>query len=556
MRSNIIIFCALFALSLATVSCFAQKRGKFGPLVERVVRDASTMSQYAIDFETGELLTPPSGADLKAESKQVSDWLQETGADMIVETRDGAYGRLQGLLPLSGTFAMPLKNEDWGRITPDELRNFARLYQSGSSGTDFLTAGAADEKLPSTFGFRTREGGLGIMEITSFTQNPPGVAIGYRMILAPLAASETAAPATQLPVPSAAAAQASPEFAGVRQASPRLTSTQPASAEPAGMRSSSPAPAGAAGGVAPGAAAETFRIWIAASEDPEQAKRLKHALEAEGYRPVDIVRKNGRAVALVGSYPSQKAAAEELYALEAEKGYKAEGLIAGDREIIVTPAPRPAAKSSMAPASAASAATSEAAPNSASDRRTTAAASPSMSASSSAETAALIIESRPEGQNHSRYKEFSGNWMDSNRPPDKAKSSASGLTPQEKCGSRKVSLPVPVGQAAARFSPGFSAPGHYYVYVTWPRAGNATAVSFVTRHASGEAVKVLTQDGWGMTGENNADRWIPLGDFDFKAGSDQYVELRVGPDAKEVDTRNMGQAMSDAVRFSEKPLGD
>lgn len=170
----------------------------------------------------------------------------------------------------------------------------------------------------------------------------------------------------------------------------------------------------------------------------------------------------------------------------------------------------------------------------------------------------IIVESRREGQNYDRYKEVEGAWMDSQTPPAVAKSSASGLTDPTKCGSRKFLFSGQNGDipplAAARFSPMLAAPGHYYVYATWPRAANVAPVTYTVKHAKGEDKKVLSQNGRGIDG--NANSWHLLGDYDFTPSPDQYVEVRIGQDAKRVDASNYGQVYSDAVRFSSQPISD
>ena len=119
-----------------------------------------------------------------------------------------------------------------------------------------------------------------------------------------------------------------------------------------------------------------------------------------------------------------------------------------------------------------------------------------------ATAADIIVESRSEGQNYSSYKELSGKWLDSNNPPETSKSNADGLSPQT-IGSRKTTIPRYTSGsktdiiAAARFTPAIDAVGDYHVYVTFPRAANATPVRYVIHHAKGEDTKEITQDGWG-----------------------------------------------------------
>lgn len=174
----------------------------------------------------------------------------------------------------------------------------------------------------------------------------------------------------------------------------------------------------------------------------------------------------------------------------------------------------------------------------------------------------LIIESGLQGHNSSQYKELSGKWIDSRIPAQVAKSTAPGLSPPGTCPTRANRFCGPnivtSGPAIARFSPQFSAPGHHYIYVTWPRGANATPVRYVVKYKGGEtATKKLTQNGWGAgEKECNAGTWISLGDYDFDAGDDQYVEVHVEPDVKPLEQDWYGQVYADAVRFTDKALKD
>jgi hypothetical protein len=173
----------------------------------------------------------------------------------------------------------------------------------------------------------------------------------------------------------------------------------------------------------------------------------------------------------------------------------------------------------------------------------------------------IIIESRAEGKNYQWYKELAGNWVDSQVPPQTAKSSAIDLTPQGTCGSRKFAFLDSTGsnrrpeQAAASFSPVFSEAGRYHVYATWPRAANAGPVYYTIKHAGGETTKSVSQDGWGRTsGISNANKWFYLGEYEFKAGDGQGVVLSVDLSVQPMDPTNFGQAYADAVRFTTTPL--
>lgn len=175
----------------------------------------------------------------------------------------------------------------------------------------------------------------------------------------------------------------------------------------------------------------------------------------------------------------------------------------------------------------------------------------------------LVIESRAQGKNNSCYKEIEGLWTDAQFPPYRSKSSAPGLTEPAKCGSRKF---VFMGEganpqnppASVRFSPQFTSPVHLYVYATWPSGASATPVTYVIKHAKGDTRVTVTQDGWAdITGSSNSNLWVLIGDYDFSAGADQHVELRVDPGvatAQDARGKHYGQVYADAVRFTSEPI--
>ncbi len=178
----------------------------------------------------------------------------------------------------------------------------------------------------------------------------------------------------------------------------------------------------------------------------------------------------------------------------------------------------------------------------------------------------IVVESRAEGRGHSGYKELEGKWMDSNTPVSRAKSTAPGVSAGT-IGSRKfmfspegttaTAAPAkPAVPSRVRFSPNVSAAGSYYVYATWPGAANAGPINLTVRHAKGEEKRTIEQDGWGVvkTG-GNANQWVPLGNYEFKPGEDQYVEMATGPDVKALGPNLAGQVYADAVRFTTDALG-
>ncbi len=178
-------------------------------------------------------------------------------------------------------------------------------------------------------------------------------------------------------------------------------------------------------------------------------------------------------------------------------------------------------------------------------------------ATSPANAADILVESRNGGQNHNRYTEPRGGFLDSNTPAETAKSSAPGVTLG--IGSRKATVPEEPSSptdiiASARFTPPIETEGNYHVYITFPRASNANPISILVKSADGEETRQVLQDGWGARGVSNANRWVPVGQFRFTPEGEQYVELRITGETQAADTRNQGQMFADAVRFSTEPV--
>lgn len=170
----------------------------------------------------------------------------------------------------------------------------------------------------------------------------------------------------------------------------------------------------------------------------------------------------------------------------------------------------------------------------------------------------IIVESRPGGQNYQGYKETAGAWIDSNTPADTSKSSAPGVSPQT-LGSRRTTLLPDAGArpdqvlGSARFTPPITTAGDYHIYLTFPRAANATPVTVVIKNASGETKQEMMQDGWGAAGDSNANLWLDLGTYPFAVSADQYVEIQATGATGPADPRNRANLYADAVRFSTDP---
>jgi len=145
-----------------------KKRLSFGSVKEFVIY-RGVSEQSAIDFDTGTL---HSSGDSET-PEEFNDWLKSTGVD-AVSMYTGIYGLCGFEMVL-----IPVENEKWN-ILPKQVIQFLSF---GKPGTPANISGKGE--LPATYVFKTREGGMGVLQILGFTENPNGVKIRYKMIQKP-----------------------------------------------------------------------------------------------------------------------------------------------------------------------------------------------------------------------------------------------------------------------------------------------------------------------------------------------------------------------------------
>jgi serine/threonine protein kinase len=136
----------------------------YGPVLERKF-------DGLLDLDTGELgefPTRDTGRNLAEGVGQNIAWMQERGFD--AEARADELG-------LVGTTIAALDGRDWDSLTPGMLGY--HLRDSGAKPTRLVPI---DGRLPATFGFRTREGGSGILQIIAFGGQRPGATLRYKLV--------------------------------------------------------------------------------------------------------------------------------------------------------------------------------------------------------------------------------------------------------------------------------------------------------------------------------------------------------------------------------------
>jgi uncharacterized lipoprotein YddW (UPF0748 family) len=156
----------------------------------------------------------------------------------------------------------------------------------------------------------------------------------------------------------------------------------------------------------------------------------------------------------------------------------------------------------------------------------------------------IVIESNDSAGNPNvapAYQENSG-WAYST-----SKSSASGLTAS---GARYTSDSALTAQAT--FTPNIETAGKYEVFVTFGQSANASNVGYSIQSKAGSTTIYLDQDGWGASGESNANRWLSLGVYNFPKGEDSS-HAAVMIDESSVSGKpspgNNGRVYADAVKW-------
>lgn len=133
-----------------------------------------------IDFDTGKVMAEPTSTNIDSFFQGMTEiigWMERSGLDAAV-----GIGELQ---PLGMNF-VALEKDDWDSLRPTELTT--KLHQ-GTFRPNELKPWKNGE-LPSTFGFRTREGGTGILQLLAFPPDRhPGATLRYKMIQRPTLAA-------------------------------------------------------------------------------------------------------------------------------------------------------------------------------------------------------------------------------------------------------------------------------------------------------------------------------------------------------------------------------
>ncbi len=203
-----------------------KKQLSFRPVIERVVNDDNEKINMFIDLDNGELITPPDELHKLNAAEQLG-WFAQQGIDAGCETNQDVRG-----LFCVDMVAIPVSNDTWDTKSAESLYK-DEILQQAKPGTLAFMGGKSD--LPITYKFKTRENGIGILQIVDFTDNPKGVKIQYKIVEGTGSENpDVQVEGTAQPMEKAAKLekvdqrQAGKSKAPARSAMPRVVSTTPA----------------------------------------------------------------------------------------------------------------------------------------------------------------------------------------------------------------------------------------------------------------------------------------------------------------------------------------
>jgi serine/threonine protein kinase len=139
----------------------------FGPVSERLVPANNEAPFSWFDIDTGEAVVTQKGDDQDRADFAASAEPSHRGLSTADETGFGS---------------LVLDAADWDTLAPAQL-----LEKLKSATVDSLSA---EGSLPKTYGFTTRAGGMGLLQITGFGDDPCGVTIRYNLLATAAARAE------------------------------------------------------------------------------------------------------------------------------------------------------------------------------------------------------------------------------------------------------------------------------------------------------------------------------------------------------------------------------
>jgi hypothetical protein len=130
----------------------------------------------AINFGTGNLISPPNSASKGSESTEnLAENIRHLELLGVDAYGEGLPAKLYGL----GMTLAAMQAEDWDAITPELIQEAISL--AATNGAPLVKMEVQDEGT-NTYAFRTREAVFGILQVLGLTDDQRGVKIHYKLV--------------------------------------------------------------------------------------------------------------------------------------------------------------------------------------------------------------------------------------------------------------------------------------------------------------------------------------------------------------------------------------
>ncbi len=149
--------------------------GKFGPILEKVVPDASIKSSPCIlNLETGRMMQQPPLDYFDSRADAIIAWISSNGLDISCSFCSGSAACIT-----YDMIILPVDRKCWNETTEEDLQKNPALARGNHSPRRLLVV--ADTK-PDTFIFRTGAGTLGMLQLVGISEDGRGVTIRYKLL--------------------------------------------------------------------------------------------------------------------------------------------------------------------------------------------------------------------------------------------------------------------------------------------------------------------------------------------------------------------------------------
>ncbi|HEX5399398.1 MAG TPA: hypothetical protein VFY06_10160, partial [Verrucomicrobiae bacterium] len=142
----------------------ASEAAEFGQEVERVLSFDDNGLTDLLDLNSGLIVRPQP---------------KVTGLPALLAAAGISFSLAEHMMAVSPDATMQTAHDAWDSQSAADVKMAAEKLQFHSA---INAISVSESKLPETFLFRTRAGKMGVLQITGFTENPPGVKIRYKLV--------------------------------------------------------------------------------------------------------------------------------------------------------------------------------------------------------------------------------------------------------------------------------------------------------------------------------------------------------------------------------------